>query len=669
MVGLARTTQALANAQQLAECLVATSADLDETARRQPDVTLELRAVANEVSTALQTLREESQQLASRLEAAWRTSDYYQNIFERFPQPCILLSPDGALCNANREAMKILHAISADRPVSTLANLTSPACAARDARHLQRVIQTGETLSWQSELALPSEQRMPVEIIATPLKDSPTGPQEQEILCVWLTSPQQSDAEERADILEHAHRILLDKVHSLVIAVQSDFTITQWNAEAERILGFSRERVLGCSFHDIGLDPDTHALLTKEISSILENENPQQLESKFSTQLRTQQGKLREIQWCICSMAAPGTCPNEIYVFGRDITEQAELEHQRMLVSEIEHRIKNSMATVLAIADQTLTSTASTEAFITGFRGRILALARMHALLAQSKKQAAPLRTLVEQSVTPYLSECGPHATIQGDPSVMLTPNAAQTVAMTLHELATNAAKYGALSRPSGWLEVKWNIQDEPEHPCLHFTWREFSGPPVQPPTRRGFGMELIEHGIAHDLQGESKLNFDPQGLQCSIRIPWTPTVGHRDDRIADQETQRDRPPDVSSLSGRHVLIVEDSQLVARELERMLGSLGCHIVGSVATLDEAFECSHRQPLDAVLLDINLNGVDAWPLADDLLLRNVPFILITGYACPGNLPPAFRSCLYLEKPFDQKALKQKLLEAIAQRTSA
>ena len=179
---------------------------------------------------------------------------------------------------------------------------------------------------------------------------------------------------------------------------------------------------------------------------------------------------------------------------------------------------------MLSIANQTLSRTKSLDEFSRSFRGRIQALAAAHSLLTAVNWNVTALRVLVEQALRPYASSDGSNVQISGD-EVLLRPSAALTFSLVLHELTTNAAKYGALQRPGGVVAVACRVRSNGGRE-LRLHWAETGGPPVQPPIRRGFGLELIERSVAHELDGQIVLDYRVEGLSCDITVPLAESVG-----------------------------------------------------------------------------------------------------------------------------------------------
>ncbi len=200
-----------------------------------------------------------------------------------------------------------------------------------------------------------------------------------------------------------------------------------------------------------------------------------------------------------------------------DITERKRGEaQQRLLTAELSHRVKNTLAVVQAIAAQTLRHAPSPEAFGKAFMGRLRALAAAHGLLTQTQWQSAGLADVVWKALRPHAGVGG--AVLAEGPEVELSPKQTLGLSMVLHELATNAAKYGALSVPTGRVEVRWR-RDGPEG-RLSLQWRETGGPTVQPPAAEGFGVQLIRRTVAYDLDGEVMIGYEPAGLVGELVFP-----------------------------------------------------------------------------------------------------------------------------------------------------
>jgi len=203
----------------------------------------------------------------------------------------------------------------------------------------------------------------------------------------------------------------------------------------------------------------------------------------------------------------------------QDITERKAAEQRaRLLIDELNHRVKNTLATVQSLATQTARTAPNPASFRESFEGRLIALAKAHDQLTMHHWESADLRGLLSAAFAPYRG--GTERVIMRGEDVLLQPRAVLTLAMAFHELITNAAKYGALSVPTGRVEMHWHVAPCPQGLRLRIFWRERGGPPVAEPAQRGFGSRLIEGGVEAELGGHARLSFAPQGLRCEMELP-----------------------------------------------------------------------------------------------------------------------------------------------------
>jgi PAS domain S-box-containing protein len=199
-----------------------------------------------------------------------------------------------------------------------------------------------------------------------------------------------------------------------------------------------------------------------------------------------------------------------------DIDERREAEeHQRLLINELNHRVKNTLATVQSIASQTLRNAGTAEEARGALESRLMALSRVHDVLTRENWDGADMRAIVAEAIEPYSNPGEDRMHLSGE-RVRVPPRMALALAMALQELATNAVKYGALSNETGEVHIDWRDGDG----RLHLIWRETGGPPVKAPRRRGFGTRLIERSLASDLDGEVRIDFEPMGLVCTVDAP-----------------------------------------------------------------------------------------------------------------------------------------------------
>jgi PAS domain S-box-containing protein len=211
-----------------------------------------------------------------------------------------------------------------------------------------------------------------------------------------------------------------------------------------------------------------------------------------------------------------------------DVTERKEGEaHLRLLLRELTHRSKNLLAVIQAMARQTARHTGSVETFLTQFGARLQALAASHDLLIRESWYGASLGELVRSQLGVYLDGVAAQVSIEG-PAIAIKPEAAQNLGLALHELAVNAAKFGALSVPAGRVAITWNRLENVDGSAVELDWREKLGPKVKARRRKGFGSIVIERNLARALDAKVELEFDPDGLHCHIVIPATQILALR---------------------------------------------------------------------------------------------------------------------------------------------
>src|SRR6476620_3185080 len=211
-----------------------------------------------------------------------------------------------------------------------------------------------------------------------------------------------------------------------------------------------------------------------------------------------------------------------------DVTERKEGEaHLRLLLRELTHRSKNLLAVIQAMARQTARHTGSVDSFLSQFGARLQALAASHDLLVRESWYGASLGELIRSQLSNYLDGAAVQVTIEG-PAIALKPEAAQNLGLALHELAINAAKFGALSVPTGRIAITWTRRESTADTAVELDWREELGPKVKVRRKKGFGSMVIERNLARALDAKVSMNFDPDGLHCNIVIPASQILAAR---------------------------------------------------------------------------------------------------------------------------------------------
>ena len=302
----------------------------------------------------------------------------------------------------------------------------------------------------------------------------------------------------------------------------------------------------------------------------------------------------------------------QVAVLFNDIAERKQAEtHQNLLLAELDHRVKNVLAVVQSIVRQSLRGSDAADRERLG--GRLSALAR----------------------------------------------SAAQSLTLAFHELTTNAAKYGALSRSTGTVSIDWEMEGTGRSRQLVLAWRETGGPQIEsPPDRHGFGSRLIAQTVSYELGGTVDLDFRPSGLVATMRLPL--------DALVDSEPAPPEPrtaaltptagtPAPLPLAGKRILVAEDQYLVAAEIGAAIEDVGGIVVGPMPTLRLALQAAETEAIDAASLDVNLNGEMIWPAAAALRRRGIPLVLVTGYASSLEAPADLAGLPRIEKPVNARLI--------------
>jgi PAS domain S-box-containing protein len=307
-----------------------------------------------------------------------------------------------------------------------------------------------------------------------------------------------------ASIVEHSDDAIVSK--------NLDGIITSWNKGAERTFGYLAEEVIGKPI-TILIPPERH----HEEGIILERIRRGDRVDHFETVRRRKDGNLIYVSLTISPVKDANGNVVGASKIAREITERKRSEAQILVLArEAEHRAKNLLANVKAMVR--LSQADTHDSLKEAIEGRIEALANVHSLFAKSRWEGAELGSLIKQELSPYSRDGEMRTSVDG-PSVMLKPELAQTIAVALHELATNAAKYGALSVATGGVRVEWSRSADADG-RLVLRWTEAGGPPVKPPTRRGFGSHVMETMIRRHEGGEVQLDWLADGLMCEITLP-----------------------------------------------------------------------------------------------------------------------------------------------------
>jgi two-component sensor histidine kinase/CheY-like chemotaxis protein len=417
-------------------------------------------------------------------------------------------------------------------------------------------------------------------------------------------------------------------------------------------------------FKIFGVDPATFSVTLGRVRALIDPRDWAQLmrlvrkasksgNSIFAEfRIRHPDGQTR---WCAGTAVATFDEKGRVIRIGGvtiDITERKRAEErQALLAREVDHRARNALAIIQAILR--LTRADTIKEYKETVEGRIMALARAHTLLSNSRWSGADFHTLVADELAPYRTGHIGAITTSGPP-ISLQPITAQTLALVLHELATNAAKYGALSSGRGALTLAWEVRSG--RLILH--WSEEDSIIEMPAGRDGFGMKLIVASIEQQLAGTVAFDWSGNGLRCNIMVPLSET-NEAPDR---QSSVKYEPDDVSKLArfpGLRVLLIEDETLVAMMMKELLANLGCTVAGPYTTVASALEAAKDESFDFAFLDVNLGNELVYPVAHVLAARGAPFVFLTGYDSE-HVDSRFKDTITLQKPLQQETLRRLLV---------
>ncbi len=431
-----------------------------------------------------------------------------------------------------------------------------------------------------------------------------------------------------------------------IVEFDAELTVIGWSNGAERLFGWSAAEVVGRQAAKLDwLDPVNGEEVEAVLAQMVEGHERRRVET---LRANDKNGTPLDCE-CYCSALFEGSRLVSVSVQILDVTERKRAEAtQRLLIGELNHRVKNTLASVQAIATQTLRHSGGAADFASTFIGRIHALARAHSLLSATTWQGARLRELIEGQL--QLGTIDPQRLSFSGPEIELSPEPALHLALVLHELGTNANKYGALSNETGRVRLEWRLRGT----MLELEWAESGGPRVSPPDRRGFGSALIERSLKAE-GGSAEADFASEGLRWVLSIPHAggaATRGETQGRIAEDGQRRAvfAATSGSSIAGKRFGIIEDEPLVALELSAILADAGAEVVGPAATTEHARALAESGRIDAALLDGNLQGASVESIARALDAQGVPFAFVSGYG-RDHLPEGFPEAPAINKPFD------------------
>jgi chemotaxis family two-component system sensor kinase Cph1 len=341
-------------------------------------------------------------------------------------------------------------------------------------------------------------------------------------------------------------------------------------------------------------------------------------------------------------------------------------ERDALLMLELDHRVKNTIANIQALVLRTSRSAESLTDFVQGLDGRIRSMAKSHSLLSQSRWEGVSIDRLLHEELDAYAPQ---HMKVElSGVNVMLTPKSALSLSLAVHELATNAAKFGAFSHPMGRVAVHWMLTTDGG---IDLSWREFGGPLVTPPTHVGFGTTLIERALAMETGGKASLHYHSTGVACNVFLPSSSVLARSIQETAAPPAElngNDRDHGVKGKRYR-ILAAEDSFLLVTLLQDLFDTLGWEMIGPATRVADAVQLARHDTFDAALLDINLDGSMSWEVALVLKERGIPFVFGTGYSVSDILPENLVGTPVISKPYQLNELQQVIQRVIVGNSAA
>lgn len=467
-------------------------------------------------------------------------------------------------------------------------------------------------------------------------------------------------AESRRAEVRNAHlAAIVEASTDAIFSVDVDDRVLAWNPGAAALFGYTEAEAIGRTVEQLIVPEDQIAPRRK----LYEDVRSGRVAIALETVRRHKDGSLVQVGINAAPMfdAVGGVIGLSMIL--RDISERKRHEeHLQLLTREINHRAKNMLSLVQSVARQTAAT--RPDDFLERFSLRIQAMGANQDLLIKSDWKAVALDELVCSQLAHFGDLRDTRVSISGS-QLQITASVSQSLGMALHELATNAAKYGALSNDSGSIEIRWDVRSGSAAGAPRFTmsWVERGGPPVRKPTRRGFGSTVIGGMIKMGLGCDPEIDFAPTGLEWRIDCPA--------DRVLEGHSARSLPradsvaeAAVAPAVGRcRVLVVEDEPLIAMEIAETLSDAGFEVIGPAHSVAQALALIENTGCECAVLDTNLGRETAEPIAVALRSLKVPFISVSGYSREQQ-PLALRDAPLLAKPLQRDGLVAEIIRQVA-----
>ncbi|WP_442892542.1 PAS domain S-box protein [Ensifer sp. CCNWLY38] len=409
----------------------------------------------------------------------------------------------GRFLLVNNRFCEIVGNSEAELLTMRMHDITFPEDVAQSARLFKTMASTGESYEIEKRYLRKDGSLVWVTSSVSALRDERGNFRQAAAVIVDITE------RKRAQEVERRLAAIIASSNDAILGIDLRMRITTWNAGAERLYGYSAEEMVGRSVMTLVPEDriDEEPAILRQVSAGLKVE-------PYETKRLHKDGRSVEVLLSVSPIYDAYGSIVGASKLAHDITVRKEAERlQTVLVGELNHRVKNVLATVLAIARQTLGRSDRTDAGeVQTFEARLVSMARAHDLLTHGNWERAELKAIIDQAISPYSQE----KFVVSGPPIQVPPRMVVSLSLALHELATNAAKYGALSTGNGRVSIMWSLQTgTPTR--LTLRWQESGGPLVEQPSRKGFGSRLIQTLLAAELNGQVEISYHPTGLVCSV--------------------------------------------------------------------------------------------------------------------------------------------------------
>ena len=564
-----------------------------------------------------------------------------------------LLAPDGTLTEANAPALEA-GGVSRDEVIGKKFWECywwshDTAGMARLEAAVQRAAQ-GEVVRYDAEARMAGDTRMWIAFMLSPLRDAagrvvalvPSG----------FDITERKAAEDRLRAAHDTFRDLVERSPFGIYTVDADFRLHQVSQGAQKVFENVRP-LIGRDFAEVLriIWPEPFAseaigLFRHTLETGEPYHAPGTVETRADIQVR------EAYDWKIERLTLPDGRDGVVCHF-YDLSERQRFEEQiKLLMREVNHRAKNMLSLVLSIARQTAAS--SPEDFVERFTQRIQGLSAGQDVLVQSGWRHVPIGALVRSQLSHFQDLIGTRIHLDG-PEIEVTAAAAQTLGLALHELATNAAKYGALSVPGGEVHLRWKIAPQQGQPQFLLEWQESGGPDVTEPQRRGFGSTMTGHLVRSSLNGEVETRYAAAGLVWRLACPADGVI---EDPVPARRPLSDETGYVDTRPDNTVLVVDDEPLIALDIAEGLDRAGYKVLGPANSVAQARTLLSQSRCAAAVLDVNLGQETSVPLAKELRRLGIPFIAVSGYSAT-QLPDEFEGVPLIGKPMNFNILFDQL----------